>query len=186
MRIISGSLRGKRLEPPKGMTTRPTTDRVKEALFSIIQFDIEGARVLDLFAGSGQLGLEALSRGAESCDFVEHDQNAAAAVAGNIASCGVSNEKARLHRCDSFTFLSGLQPESFDIVLLDPPYGGELLRRAIELLHRFDILTKNGIIICEKDPKDVIEPLPNGWVMAKEYRYGQIMLCKIIKGEEKL
>ncbi|MEA4919507.1 MAG: 16S rRNA (guanine(966)-N(2))-methyltransferase RsmD [Clostridiaceae bacterium] len=186
MRIISGSLRGKRLEPPKGMTTRPTTDRVKEALFSIIQFDIEGARVLDLFAGSGQLGLEALSRGAESCDFAEHDRNAAAAVAENISACGIPGEKARLHRADSFAFLSGQKPASFDIVLLDPPYGGDLLRRALELLCRFDILTENGIIICEKDPNDVIEPLPDGLALTKEYKYGQIMLCKIIKGEKQV
>ena len=183
MRIISGRLRGKKLEPPKGMTTRPTTDKVKESIFNIIQFGLIDARVLDLFAGSGQLGLEAISRGAASCVFVEQDRASAQAVEKNIAACGLKREEARLHKGDSFAFLAHQQPKSFDVILLDPPYGGELLRRALSDISRFDILSDDGIIICEKAPGDIIEPLPEGYALAKEYKYGQIMLCKVVREE---
>ena len=183
MRIISGSLRGRRLEPPPGMTTRPTTDKVKESLFNIVQFELPDARVLDLFAGSGQLGLEAISRGAACCDFVERDRAAQNAVQKNIRACGLDEKTARLHRGDAFAFLSGCPEKSFDLILLDPPYGGEPLRKALEAIAGFDILTDNGIIICEKAPEDAVEPLPAGLSLQKEYRYGQIMLCKLCRGD---
>lgn len=166
------------------MTTRPSTDKVKESLFNIIQFDLPGARVLDLFAGSGQLGLEALSRGAESCVFVERDRNAIAALEGNIAACGLGAPQARIYGGDAYGFLATQKAGSFDIALLDPPYGGEMLRRALEDIARFDILTDDGIIICEKAPTDIIEPLPAGLTLARQYKYGQIMLCKITKEEK--
>lgn len=183
MRIISGRLRGKKLEAPKGMTTRPTTDKVKESIFNIIQFGLIDARVLDLFAGSGQLGLEAISRGAESCVFVEQDRASASAVEKNIAVCGLGRDEAKLHKGDAFQFLSRQEPKSFDVIMLDPPYGGELLRRALNDISMFDILSDDGIIICEKAPEDVIEPLPEGYTVAREYKYGQIMLCKVVREE---
>ena len=184
MRIISGRLRGKALEAPKGMTTRPTTDKVKESVFNIIQFDLPGARVLDLFAGSGQLGLEALSRGAESCVFVERDRASATAVEKNIRTCGLQPGEARLHKGDAFGFLASKKAGSFDIILLDPPYGGELLRHALAEIAARDLLAKDGVILCEKAPEDVIEPLPAGYTLLREYKYGQIMLCKVARSEE--
>ena len=180
MRIISGSFRGTKLTPPPGMTTRPTTDKVKESLFSIIQFELENASVLDLFAGSGQLGLEALSRGAARCTFVERDRVALSALSKNIEACRAENI-SRVVRGDSFSFLERAGAQSFGVILLDPPYGGDLLRRAIELINRFDILKDDGIMICEKAPGDDIMPLPSGLCLQKEYKYGRIMLCKITK-----
>ena len=184
MRIISGRLRGKALEPPKGMTTRPTTDKVKESIFNIIQFDLPEARVLDLFAGSGQLGLEAISRGAASCVFVERDRASAAAVEKNLRACGLQPGEGRLYKGDAFSFLAAQQPQSYDIILLDPPYGGELLRHALADIAKFDILAEDGIIVCEKAPEDVIEPLPAGYALLREYKYGQIMLCKVARARD--
>ena len=167
------------------MTTRPTTDKVKESVFNILQFDLAGARVLDLFAGSGQLGLEALSRGAAACDFVEQDRAAAQAVESNIRACGLTGSEARLHRGDAFAFAAAQPRGHYNIILLDPPYGGALLRHALETIAQFDILTEDGIILCEKAPEDEIAPLPAGYICQREYKYGQIMLCKIVReGEE--
>ncbi|MBR4875690.1 MAG: 16S rRNA (guanine(966)-N(2))-methyltransferase RsmD [Clostridia bacterium] len=183
MRIISGRLRGKALEAPKGMTTRPTTDKVKESIFNIIQFDLPDARVLDLFAGSGQLGLEALSRGAQSCVFVERDRASAAAVEKNIRACNLQPGEAKLYKGDAIGFLAMQKEHSYDIILLDPPYGGELLRRALADIAQYDILAEGGMILCEKAPEDVIEPLPEGYSLLREYKYGQIMLCKVARTE---
>lgn len=173
-------MRGRRLQPPAGMKTRPTTDKVKESIFNIIQFELEGAVVLDLFAGSGQLGLEALSRGAARAVFTDRDRTAQAAVMKNIEACN-AHDRAELYRGDYMAFLASQPPKGYDIIFLDPPYGGEILREALKAIQRFDILKDNGIIICEKAPDDVIEPLPEGLRTVREYRYGQIMLCRLEK-----
>ena len=183
MRIITGSAKGKKLVSLEGDATRPTSERIKEAVFSSIQFDIEGRRVLDLFAGSGQLGLESLSRGAQSCVFVERDRASAAAVEKNIRACGLQPGEAKLYKGDAIGFLAMQQPHSYDVILLDPPYGGELLRQALADIAKNDILAEGGIIVCEKAPEDVIEPLPEGYVLLREYKYGQIMLCKVARAE---
>lgn len=117
MRVITGSARGRRLKEIEGLETRPTTDRVKEALFSVIQFDIEGRRVLDLFAGTGQLGIEALSRGAESAVFVEQRKDAVQAVRENLVVCGLS-DRARVVSGDAMSYLKS--GEKFDLIFLDP------------------------------------------------------------------
>ena len=104
MRIVSGIARGKKLCTPQGLEVRPTIDRVKEAVFSSLQFDIEGRRILDLFAGSGQLGLEALSRGAKHCNFVDSSNFSIASIQENIKNCGF-NENSTVNFCDSFQFL---------------------------------------------------------------------------------
>lgn len=180
VRIISGRLRGRKLETPQGMTTRPTTDKVKEAVFNIIQFELPGAAVLDLFAGSGQMGLEAISRGAASVQFVDRDRVAQEAIKKNISACEADGV-CRLYGGDSFDFLSKAGRRSFDIIFLDPPYGGEILKRALGDIARFDILKEDGIMICEKAPEDDILPLPAGLALQKEYKYGKIMLWKIAK-----
>lgn len=118
MRVITGTARGRRLKEPQGMDIRPTTDKVKESMFSILQFDIEGRRVLDLFGGTGQLGIEALSRGASEVVFVDKSAAALKLIRENLELCGLS-DRARVRNGDSLAYLrSG---EKFDLVFLDPP-----------------------------------------------------------------
>ena len=144
MRVITGSARGRRLKELTGMETRPTTDKVKESLFSIIQFDIEGRRVLDLFAGTGQLGIEALSRGAASAVFIDRRADAVRLVKDNLELCGLS-DRASVRCGDAMSYLrSG---EKFDLIFLDPPYAAGLLGPALEEIARFDICREHGICL---------------------------------------
>ncbi len=182
MRIITGSARGKRLQTPAGLHTRPTTDRVKESVFNIIQWDLEGRKVLDLFGGSGQLGLEALSRGAASCVIVDGDRGAQKAIEANIKNCGFERN-CRLVRSDAFGFLQRQTPGAFHVIFLDPPYGGQLLNRAIGEICRIDILTEGGIIICESAADDVLEPVLLPYRVAKQYHYGNTTVTIITKGD---
>ena len=130
MRVITGTARGRRLETLPGEHTRPTAERVKEALFSIIQFELEGRQVLDLFAGSGQLGIEALSRGAAGCVFVDNSREAAEVVRRNLKTVGLMSQ-AQVIAQDAFSYLS--RPgERFDIALLDPPYSSGLMLPALQ------------------------------------------------------
>ncbi len=178
MRVISGTARGRKLLEPDGMKIRPSTDKVKESLFNIIQFDIEGRRVLDLFAGSGQLGIEALSRGAAMCVFVDESPEAIKLVSENIRRCGLS-EGATVVRGDAFSFLE--RGGKFDLIFLDPPYETKSLDRALERIIEFDILRDNGIIICESKAEKVITALSEPYRLKKEYIYGRIKLSLIVK-----
>jgi 16S rRNA (guanine966-N2)-methyltransferase len=121
MRIVAGQWKGRRITAPPGKLVRPTLDRVREAWMSILQMDIPGARVLDLYAGSGALGLEALSRGAVSADFVENASRSLAALEANIEALG-AGERARVHRTQSLRFVKTLAPDAFDLTFADPPY----------------------------------------------------------------
>lgn len=174
MRIISGSARGRKLKEPQGLDTRPTTDKVKESLFNIIQFELEGRRVLDLFAGTGQLGLEALSRGAEHCTFVDQRREAAALVKENVKLCRFE-DRARVAQGEALTFLRSCG-ERFDVIFLDPPYKTELLEQCIEKIAGFDILREYGIIVCESGLEWNIPALTPPYEPGREYRYGQIKL----------
>ena len=174
MRVITGSARGRRLKELPGLDTRPTTDKVKESLFNIIQFELEGRRVLDLYAGTGQLGLEALSRGAEHCTFVDQRREAAALVRENIRLCRFE-DRARVVQGESLSFLSACR-ERFDVVFLDPPYQSGLLEKSLEQLTRFDILREHGIIVCESGAEWTVPPLAPPYEAGREYRYGQIRL----------
>ena len=122
MRIVAGELGGRRIAAPRDARVRPTSDRVREAWMSILAEDIRGARVLDLFAGSGALGLEALSRGAASVDFVEMHRASLAALHANIESLGVA-DRVRVHRADAERFVAGLAAGAYDVALADPPYS---------------------------------------------------------------
>ena len=132
MRVITGKARGVQLKTPDGMLTRPTTDRVKEALFSIIQFDIPTARVLDLFSGTGQLGIEALSRGAKSAVFVDHQENACKLIKENLRRARLESD-AKVIRSDYMDYLRRCR-ESFDIVFLDPPYAEVFLENSLKII----------------------------------------------------
>ncbi|NBI65420.1 16S rRNA (guanine(966)-N(2))-methyltransferase RsmD [Pseudoflavonifractor sp. 60] len=176
MRIISGSARGRKLREPQGVDTRPTTDKVKESLFNIIQFELEGRRVLDLFAGTGQLGLEALSRGAEHCTFVDQRKESAALVRENIKLCRFE-DRSRFVQGEAQAFLTScLNRERFDIVFLDPPYKTDLLKQCLEKIARFDILREYGIIVCESGMEWTLPALEPPYEAGREYRYGQIKL----------
>ena len=174
MRVISGSDRGRRLKELQGMDTRPTTDKVKESLFNIIQFEIEGRRVLDLFGGTGQLGIEALSRGADHCTFVDMRKEAAALIRENLRLTGLS-ERSRVVQGDALSFLSSCG-EKFDVILLDPPYHTELLEKSVERITEFDILREHGIMICESAAERELPALPPPYERGREYRYGKIRL----------
>ena len=132
IRIIAGEYGGRRLKTPATGTVRPTADRVREAWFSILQRPVRGARVLDLFAGSGALGLEAISRGAVSADFVEIHRLALAALKANIAALKV-DEHATVHRMDALKFAERLTPGSYDVAFADPPYATDDAAKLVEL-----------------------------------------------------
>ena len=174
MRVITGTARGRRLRDLPGLDTRPTTDKVKEALFSIIQFDLGGRRVLDLFAGTGQLGIEALSRGAASCVFVDKSREAVKVVRENLEHTGLA-DRGRVVQGEALSFLSGCR-ERFGVVLLDPPYAASLLEDTLFRLAEIDIVAENGIIVCESGAEKVLPALPAPYEMGREYRYGKINL----------
>lgn len=172
MRVISGSARGCKLQPVPGMNTRPTTDRVKESVFNIIQMHIRDANVLDLFAGTGQLGIETLSRGAKHCDFVDHDRKAQQTIRKNLGLARVE-DRATLHCINAKDFVKRVSNTKYNLILLDPPYGGKILNDALFMLNQFDILAPSGIILCESAVEDEIY---SSYQVAKEYRYGAIKI----------
>ena len=174
MRVITGSARGVSLQTPAGLQTRPTTDRVKENLFNIIQFDIPGAQVLDLFAGSGQLGIEALSRGAQSAVFVDQGKEAIAAVRKNLAATKLQDH-AQVVQSDSFSYLQSCR-RKFDLIFLDPPYSGNFLEKAIVFISEIDILSDGGIIICERPIEKEELPEISNLVRSRDYHYGKILI----------
>lgn len=174
MRVISGTARGRRLKELPGMDTRPTTDKVKESLFNIIQFDIEGRKVLDLFGGTGQLGIEALSRGADRCTFVDTNRQAVAVMRENVAMVGFG-DRATVQQGDAMAFLSGCR-EKFDLIFLDPPYQTQLLENGIQAVAKFDILSEHGIMVCESALEKPLPELDVPYEKGKEYRYGKIKL----------
>ena len=179
MRVITGSARGRRLKELEGMETRPTTDRVKEGLFSAIQFEIEGRRVLDLFAGTGQLGIECLSRGAASAVFVDRRADAVKLIRENLKITELQ-DRARVVAGDSMEFLAALK-ERFDIVLLDPPYAAGLLEPAIAHLTAFDILNPHGIIVAEHPAERSLQPPAAPYRVRRAYRYGKIAVTVICR-----
>ena len=174
MRVITGKARGISLKTPNGMATRPTADRVKEAMFSIIQFDIPNARVLDLFGGTGQLGIEALSRGAQSAVFVDEREDACKLIRENLNRTKLE-PLAKVVRSDYMSYLRSSK-ESFDIILLDPPYAEVYLENSLKMITEIDILQSGGIIVAER-PLDKELPWEfAGYTRSKDYKYGKTLL----------
>ena len=182
MRVITGSARGRRLKELEGMETRPTTDRVKEGLFNVLQFDIEGRKVLDLFAGTGQLGIECLSRGAASAVFVDRRPDAAALTRENLKLCDLT-DRSRVVAGDSMEFLKAAR-EKYDLIFLDPPYASGLLEQALEDIARFDICRRHGIIVAESAADKTLPPLGGPYSIYREYRYGKIKLTVYHRNED--
>ena len=165
MRVITGSARGRKLQTLEGDSVRPTTDMVKEAMFSIVHFDVEGARVLDMFCGCGQLGIEALSRGAQSAVFVDISRQSMSVTEKNLETTGFRNV--------SKTVIAN------SLEFLDPPYRAGIMEDAIERvrLHMAD----NGIIVCETASEEVLPETIEGFT-SKRYKYGKIALTVYRKG----
>ena len=174
MRVITGKARGVQLKTPEGMQTRPTADRVKEALFSIINFDIPGAEVLDLFGGTGQLGIEALSRGAKSAVFVDHSEQACRLIRENLKRTKLE-QQGRVVRGDYMDYLSRCR-ENYDIILLDPPYAEVFLENALKRITEIDILRSGGIIVAERPLEKELPWEFEGYTRSKDYKYGKILL----------
>ncbi len=179
MRIITGSARGLKLETPEGETTRPTSERAKMGIFNILQFEIAGKRVLDLFAGSGQLGLEALSRGAASALFCDADRAAAEVVKRNAARARLT-DKCRFHHSDYKEVLRTLSgKEQFDLIFLDPPYGARLLS---DVLHRVSVgrlLAEDGYLVVEDEREEAWEA--EGTELYRFVSYGRLHITILKK-----
>lgn len=170
MRVITGVARGRVLKTLPGDATRPTTDKVKEAIFSAIQFDVEGRRVLDLFAGSGQMGIEALSRGAVHAIFVDVSANAAAIVRENLSVTGFVSNSSVI--CCKAVDLLALNKEQYDIVFLDPPYGDDSIPGLLPLL--LPHLSSYATVVCEHAIEQILPDSFGGFTAGKTKKYGRI------------
>ena len=176
MRVITGSARGKRLATPENYDIRPTTDNVKESIFNIVQWDIEGRKVLDLFAGSGQLGIECLSRGAAEVVFTDQDSRAFKIVKENLKACGL---QGTVLQTDALSFLN--TGKKFDLIFVDPPYDSGLYVPVLEKINTIDILNEGGIIVCESRKETIMPEVRAPYFKKKEYRYGKIKLTTYYK-----
>lgn len=170
MRVITGSARGRKLKTLDSLDVRPTPDAVKEAMFSVIQFDVPGASVLDLFGGSGQLGIEALSRGAAHCVFVDKSSDSVAIIKENISACKLA-ANARVLHMDSIEYLT-IAKKGFDIAFLDPPYRNGLLEKALPILGKK--INPGGYVICEHETELTLADEYEGLYLHKRYRYGRV------------
>ena len=174
MKIITGIAKGMNLETLEGEATRPTSQRVKEAIFSMIQFEIDNTSVLDLFAGSGQMGLEALSRGAKKATFCDSSREAIDIVMRNAKKTRLF-DKCRISACDYNQMIRGIAgKEKYDIIFIDPPYKDKIIAEILKKIVKSDIMSENCIIICESGDEDVFygdEELRNNFIVSKISRY---------------
>ncbi|MCX7885017.1 MAG: 16S rRNA (guanine(966)-N(2))-methyltransferase RsmD [Caloramator sp.] len=177
MRIITGIAKGRRIKAPEGKNTRPTLDRVKESIFNIINNRIQGACILDLFAGSGNLGLESISRGSISCIFCEKDKTTFGYLKENVVSLGFSS-KCELYNHDAFFVLKKCSQRNlkFDIIFLDPPYGKDLIIESLKNISHYNLLNNNGIIITEYDENDIIPDKIEDLIKYRTEKYGRVRI----------
>lgn len=185
MRVTGGQFSGRRLEKPKGPPVRTTLDHVRQAIFNLVGERVTGARMLDLFAGSGALGIEALSRGAAHVTFVDRSGFCIQAIRANLENLGFSTldpSPFTLHRADALAAIRRLERQRacFDLIFLDPPYGGRLARNSLIALGRYAILTPLGLLVAEHDWRDSLPPEIKGaagrLVRRQEKRYGDTAL----------
>lgn len=178
MRVIAGEARGRRLAALPGEdVTRPTIERVKEGMFSSVHFLLPGARVLDLFAGSGQLGIEALSRGAARCVFLDQDRGAVDVVMRNCKTCGVF-DRSRVSLGEAGLFLSSAR-EEFDLVLLDPPFRHDTLPALLPAVDR--VTAPGGVVLCETEREATLPEAAGGLTLTKRYQYGTVAVWRYEK-----
>lgn len=179
MRIIGGQWRGRRLFAPEGMETRPTSDKVREALFNIIRNDVFDARIWDVFAGSGALALEALSRGAEFAVLTDASRKACAAIRRNIELCG-AQERTRLLTTEWQGAVSSLKGEKFSLVFLDPPYKlTGAYHEVLRCLLAEDMLSEDALIVMEHSRDAAIQSLPEEFELYDTRRYGDTCLSLV-------
>lgn len=172
MRVITGTAKGRRLDTLEGTDVRPTTDMVKEAIFSAIQFDVEGRSFLDLFAGSGQMGIEAISRGAKNAVFIDNNSEAISVIKGNLQKTGFT-DYAKVIKGEYSSFLASTN-DKFDIAFLDPPYHIGILEKALSSVTK--VMSEHGIIICEH-PTDVKVPENlQDFSLERQRKYGKIII----------
>ncbi len=186
MRVITGSAKGRRLKTLPGLDVRPTIEGVKEAIFSIVQFEVEGATVLDMFAGSGQLGIEALSRGAKKVYFVDNSAESVKVIRDNLKHTRLE-ENAVVSNTANSAFLRSAR-ETFDIAILDPPYNHKLIHKTMPML--VEKMAENGIIICEHERETTLPERFGEFAVSKIYRHGRATLTAYRRsagesGEEK-
>lgn len=181
MRVITGSARGRRLKEPTGNDIRPTTDQVKESVFNILQFDIEGRTMLDLFGGTGQMGIEALSRGAKRVTFVDSSQTSVKLIRDNLKTVGFENN-ADVIQGDSVRFLDSCG--KYDIIYIDPPYASELYGEVLNKINKIDILKDNGIIVCESLYGAELPQMVSPYRMKNTRKYGKIAITVYTKDTE--
>lgn len=181
MRVITGQARGRKLETVEGLDVRPTTVKVKEAVFSSINFELEGAMVLDLFCGSGQMGIEALSRNARFCVFVDNSKSSQEVTKRNLTKTGLFNA-ARVVAMDYKTFLQTTK-DSFDIAFLDPPYSKGYIQEALPLL--IPKMSESGVILVEHERFDELSQNILDFVVTKQYNYGRISVTAYRRGVSK-
>jgi 16S rRNA (guanine966-N2)-methyltransferase len=179
MRIGGGALKGRRVHVPRGI--RPTQERVRAAIFNMLQDRVRGAQVLDLFAGTGSLGLEALSRGAARAVFVEQNPRAVRALRANIMKSGLQ-ARAEVITGDVLRAIPALlrRGETFDLVLLDPPYGTDLAQRTVEAIASLGLLRPGGAIVAESGTQEVIRP-PEGYEVVRDRTYGDTRVTVLVR-----
>lgn len=174
MRIIAGDFKGRKLETPVDNNVRPTSDKVKEAMFSILMNDIWGSKVCDLFAGTGSLGLEALSRGASKCYFADQSKVSIKLLTQNVKKCEATANSVIIP--GDFTRALERIKEPIDIFLLDPPYGLGMEFKAMEIISKNNLLAEDGVIVVEHDVVDVMPEEVSGFTKFKEKKYGKVVL----------
>jgi 16S rRNA (guanine(966)-N(2))-methyltransferase RsmD len=177
MRVIGGVARGRRLKVPKGQSVRPTAARVKEALFNILPRDFSGVRVLDLFAGSGNVSIEALSRGAEKTILIDESPRSVAVIRDNLDRLGLS-ERAEVWTVPVFRALKKLAKsrQRFDLIFLDPPYDRGWVETSLKAIAQYDLLSESGIAVAEHSPHEAVEPQYGNLVLNDQRRYGDTLL----------
>ena len=180
VRIISGKVRGMKLVSPTGEDTRPTLDRVKEAIFSMLLPYIVDSKVLDLFAGSGALGIESISRGARRCFFIDNSKQSIKCITTNIKSAQFE-ELSEIINLDSLVFLKQCT-DKFDIIFIDPPYSQNLYKPALELIAKNKLINDDGIIVLEYDYSENRPSIPDEFEVVKEKKYGRIGVIVLKRG----
>lgn len=182
MRIITGSARGTKLQTLEGEATRPTSERVKEAVFNMLQFNIEGRRVLDLFGGSGQMALEALSRGAAHATIVDESREAVNIIKANAQKTKLFDKCVILTK-DYMSYLKGNSREKFDIIFLDPPYDSNMVEKSLDFIIKNDMLAYCGVIVIERGTDKI--PEFGTYVLQRHIKYGRSYVTILVNEEAK-
>ncbi|NEZ46023.1 16S rRNA (guanine(966)-N(2))-methyltransferase RsmD [Clostridium niameyense] len=178
MRIISGSAKGRKLLSPKSGITRPTLDRIKESMFDMIQNRVYGSKVLDVFAGTGSLGLESASRGAKECYLIDRSDETYPLLRENISNLKFENI-CKSFNMDSYEALRNFGKRSlvFDLIFIDPPYAKEMIPPAIDIIQQEGLLHKEGLIVTKIDSKEEIYEGTDKIVLIRHRRYGNTTVC---------